>query len=63
MKKNKNNILVTGSYYCSSVETNRTSIHEDAGSILGLIQLVGIWCCLELWYSSHVGSDPMLLWL
>ena len=30
------------------------TIHEDAGSILGLTQQVKGSCCLELWYKSQV---------
>ena len=34
------NSMVLGSSYCSTVETNLTSIHEDVGSIPGLSQWV-----------------------
>ena len=35
--------------YCGSVETNLTSIHEDAGLIPGLAKQVKIQRCHELW--------------
>ena len=41
-----------GSSYCGVVETNPTSIHEDVGSIPGLLSGSGIHCCCELWCRS-----------
>ena len=52
-------------------ETNMTSIHEDADSILALLSGLGIWCWLELWWRSQtrpgsgvavvVGQQPQLI--
>ena len=36
-----------------SVESNLTSIHEDAGSIPGLTHRLRIWHCRELWCRSQ----------
>ena len=42
----------SGSSSCGTAETNPTSIHEDADSILttALLRGSGIWHCCELWY-------------
>ena len=50
------------SSYGGSVETNPTSIHEDAGLIPGPIRWVKIQCCSELW-CLRCGLDPEWLWL
>ena len=51
---------------CGAVETNPTSIHEDAGLISGLSEL-GIWHCCELWYkvtdTAWILYCCVLLWL
>ena len=44
---------VSRSSYRGSVETNLTSIHEDAGSIPGLAQWLRIQHCCELWCRSQ----------
>ena len=52
-----------GSSHHGSVEMNLTSIHEDTGSIPGLLSELRIWCCHELWcIHSRRGLDPALLW-
>ena len=49
---------------CSSVETNLSSIHEDADLIPGLAQGLWIWDCRELRYRfGRCGSDLAFLWL
>ena len=37
---------------------NPTSIHEDEGLISGLLSVLSIWRCCELWCMSktHLGS-------
>ena len=45
--------LWLGSSCCGLVETNLTSIHEEAGLILGLnLPGLRIWCCCVLWCRS-----------
>ena len=39
---------------CGAVETDLTSIYEDANSNPGLAQWIGIWCCCELWCRSQM---------
>ena len=51
---------------CGSAETNPTSIHEDAGSTLGLAQWFkgsGIAIAMSCAVSHRLGSDLVLLWL
>ena len=36
------------------METNATSIHEDAGFIPGLISGLRVQCCHDLWLRVHV---------
>ena len=50
------------SSHCGSTEMNLTSIHEDAGSIPGLLSGLRIWHRHELWCSHRRGSDLALLW-
>ena len=50
----------TRSSHCGSVETNLTSICEDAGSIPGLVQWVVAVSCGVV---HRFGLDPTLLWL
>ena len=49
MKKIKLKTIPTGSSYHGSVETNLTSIYEDAGSIPGLAQWIKDLALLWLW--------------
>ena len=57
----------SGSSCCGSVVTNPTSIHEDEGSILGLLSGLGIRCCcgcdvgqqLELQFDPDLGNFHM----
>ena len=51
-KQNKE--VVLGSYHRSSVETNLTSIHEDAGSIPGLAWGLRMWHFCEPWCRSQM---------
>ena len=45
----KHNKCRVGSSHCGAMETNPTSIHEDAGLIPGFTQWSGIWHWRELW--------------
>ena len=42
--------------------TNPTRIHEDAGSIPGLLSGLRVWCCYELWCGSQMWLNPTFLW-
>ena len=44
-------------------ETNLTSIHEDAGSIPGLLSGLWIGVAMSCGVGRRCGSDPVLLWL
>ena len=56
---------VTEEESCSAVETNPTSIHEDAGLIHPWLRSVGPGTCVAV--NCGVGricsTDPALLWL
>ena len=43
------------SFRCGAAEINLPSIHEDVGSIPGLISGWRIGCCRELWSRSLTG--------
>ena len=55
--KKKKKKKIPGSSYCGSAVRNPANIHEDLGSISGLVQWVlglRIWHCHELWCRSHM---------
>ena len=45
------------------METNLTSIHEEAGSVPGLAQRVKNLVVMNYGVGYRHGSDPVLLWL
>ena len=51
------------SSHCGTVETNPSSIHEDAGLILGLTQWFGDLALLKAVVCRRRGSDPTWLWV
>ena len=59
-------MLGVGSSLCGAAETNPTVIHEDAGLIPGLSQLVStvIRCCCRLWcrLPMWLGSGIAVTW-
>ena len=48
------NILLSESSPCGSVEMNLASIHENAGVIPGLAGGLSVWHCCELWFESQM---------
>ena len=51
-------LLAPGSSLHGAAETNLTGIHEDAGSIFGLIQWFGSHVAVSCGVGHRHGSDP-----